>query len=102
MTGSPRPKATFHRSGNYAVRRIAGETIVVPIRAQAADLDSVYVLNEVGGAIWGQLEAHRSAEDIALAVADEFEVTEAVAGADVEQFLALLAGAGLVESRESG
>ena len=81
------------------MRLIAGETIVVPIRAQAADLDSVYVLNEVGGAIWELLETRCSAEDIAQAIASEFEVAEVAAGADVERFLGLLAGAGLVESR---
>jgi hypothetical protein len=98
--GSHRPRTTFHRSGKYAVRRIAGETIVVPIRAQVAELDSVYVLNEVGGTIWGLLETDRSAEDIVQVIAEEFNVTTAAAGADVEQFLAVLSGAGLVESRE--
>jgi len=94
-------RTIFHRSGNYAVRRIAGETIVVPIRAQAAELDSVYVLNDVGGTIWGLLETEKSAEDIVQVIADEFEVTPAVAGADVEQFLAVLSGAGLVDCREA-
>ena len=94
------PPGTFRRSGNYAVRRIAGETIVVPIRAQAAELDSVYVLNDVGGTIWGLLETERSAEEIARVVAAEFEVTPAAASADVGQFLAVLSGAGLVESRD--
>jgi hypothetical protein len=100
MMDTSRPLTTFQRSGNYAVRLIAGETIVVPIRAQAAELNSVYVLNDVGGTIWGLLETARSAEDIVRAIADEFDVTAAAAGADVEQFLAVLSGAGLVESRD--
>ena len=31
---------------------IAGETIVVPIRGQVGDLESIYNLNEVGSVIW--------------------------------------------------
>jgi MinD-like ATPase involved in chromosome partitioning or flagellar assembly len=100
MTGSIRPLSTFQRSGNYVVRRIAGETIVVPMRAQAADLDSVYVLNDVGGTIWELLETDRSAEEIVRVIAAEFDVTVAAAGADVERFLAMLSGAGLIERRE--
>jgi len=100
MKEALRPQSIFHRSGNYVVRVIAGETIVVPIRAKAADLDSIYVLNAVGGAIWGLLETDKSAAEIAKAIADEFEVTAAAAGSDIERFLGLLAGAGLVESRE--
>lgn len=100
MTDSPRPRPVFRRSGEYVARLIAGETIVVPIRAEAASLDSVYVFNEVGAAIWGLLEAGGGADEIARAVARDFDVTAEAAGVDVERFLGLLAGAGLVESRE--
>ena len=40
--------AAFRRVGNYATRRVGEETVVVPIRSSAADLDSVYTLNAVG------------------------------------------------------
>lgn len=87
----------FRRSGNFATRRIGGETIVVPIRAQAAELDSVYVLNEVGAAVWGWLESERTTDDLARHVAEDFETTPDAARQDVERFLGLLTGAGLVE-----
>jgi len=47
-----RSGASFRRRENYATRQVAEETVVVPIRARAADLDSVYTLNAVGAAIW--------------------------------------------------
>ena len=87
----------FRRIGNYATRQIAEETVVVPIRARAADLDSVYTLNEVGGAIWAELETARTADEIARRVAEEFEVPESVARADVERYLATLLEAGMIE-----
>jgi hypothetical protein len=87
----------FRRIGNYATRRVAEETVVVPIRARAADLDSVYALNEVGGAIWAELESARTADEIVRRVAGEFEVEGDVARADVEQFLATMLQAGIIE-----
>jgi hypothetical protein len=89
--------ATFRRLGCYATRRIAEETVVVPIRARAADLDSVYTLNAVGAAIWAQLAAARTADEIAGCVAEEFDVTADVARADVARFLERLLEAGMIE-----
>ena len=87
----------FRRVGNYATRRVAEETVVVPIRARAADLDSVYALNGVGGAIWAELETARTVDEITRRVAGEFEVEDDVARADVERFLASLLEAGMIE-----
>jgi Coenzyme PQQ synthesis protein D (PqqD) len=83
--------------GNYATRRVGDETVVVPIRSSAADLDSVYTLNAVGAAIWAQLEAARTGDEIAGRVAEEFEVDSDVAQADVARFLESLLAAGMIE-----
>ncbi|MGK2858393.1 MAG: PqqD family protein [Thermoanaerobaculia bacterium] len=82
-------------------RRIAGETIVVPIRARAAELDAVYVLNEVGAAIWNQLDEGRSPAEITATIAAEFDVSAETALRDVEQFLERLLEAGIVEGQVS-
>jgi hypothetical protein len=96
VTTTVGPQA-FRRSGNFATRRIGGETIVVPIRSQAAELDSVFVLNEVGAALWGWLEVERSADDLIRHVAEGFDTTPDTAREDVERFLGQLTEAGLVE-----
>jgi hypothetical protein len=93
------PGATFRKSGEHVTRTIAGETLVVPIRAAAADLDSIYVFNDTGAAIWTLLDTPRGLEDIARAVADEFEVTSEAARGDVVRFLQMLHEAGLVETQ---
>lgn len=71
----------------------------MPVRASTADLDSLYVFNETGAAIWGLLDGPRRVEEIVRALADEFEVAEVVARADAERFLETLSVAGLVESK---
>jgi hypothetical protein len=93
----PRSDPTFRRTGNYATRTLGGETVVVPIRARAADLDSVYTLNAVGAVVWAALEEPRTAGEIADRVAAEFEVGQDVARADVVHFLKTLLEEGMVE-----
>jgi len=44
------------RSKNFIFRQIVEEMVLVPIRQNVADLDSIFTLNELGAFIWGKLE----------------------------------------------
>jgi hypothetical protein len=90
---------TFYKVGEHVTRRIAGETLVVPIRASAAQLDSLYVLNGVGAAVWTLLDTPRPVTELAQAVTDEFDVAGEAALTDVLRFLERLQEAGLVEGQ---
>lgn len=98
MLPEPRPDGTYRRRGDYATRTLSGETVVVPIRSRAAELDSVYTLNPVGAAIWAELEEPRTAEALAGRVAGDFEVALDVARADVSRFLEALLEEGMIEA----
>ena len=37
---------------SFVTRQIAGETLIMPVAGRVADLESIYVLNEVGSRIW--------------------------------------------------
>lgn len=87
---------SFRKSENHVTRTIADETIIVPIRAEAADLDSIFVLNEVGAAIWTLLDTETGLDPIAATLSRQFEVEPAKARADAERFLAALRESGLV------
>jgi hypothetical protein len=102
MDQNPPPFSSSSCSGNYVTRRIAGETIVIPIRAEAAQLDSVYVFNEVGARIWGLLEAGQSEDAIVTTLAAEFEVDQERSRADLLGFVGVLREAGLVERGAGG
>jgi hypothetical protein len=97
MPQAPGPVRFARRSGDYVTRRIAGETIVVPIRAEAAQLDSVYVFNDVGARVWDLVENGRSADELTKTIVTEFEVTSERASRDVSAFLVLLSEAGLLD-----
>ncbi len=79
------------------MRTVGDETILVPIRSHVADLESVFVTNDVGRAIWEMLESPQTAEHIAAAVVERFDVSETQARDDAVEFLRQLIEARLVE-----
>ena len=84
---------------SFVTRRIAGETIIVPVTGDIADLNSVFTLNEVGSFIWELVDGRRSAQAIAEAVSAEFDVDLNRAGADVDELLMALEAKGLARAR---
>lgn len=83
---------------SIVTRRIAGETILVPLAAEIGDLDAVYTLNDVGTFIWDRIDDLQSARAIAEAVSAEFDVTPEQAVRDVDALLSALESKGLVVS----
>jgi hypothetical protein len=77
-------------------RRIAGETLLVPVRGHLADLMSIYAVNRVAEFIWDHLDGSASIEALAGAVTDAFDVPLATARADVEAFIGSLQATGLL------
>jgi CTP synthase (UTP-ammonia lyase) len=84
------------RNTSVVSRDVAGETIVVPISRGVGDLDSVYTFNAVGQSLWQLLEKERTAEELAIWVAANYEVEEAQAFEDIQSYLAELREIGLI------
>jgi len=87
---------------SYVARRIGDETLIVPVTGSVADLESIYVVNEVGARIWDLLGTPTTADRIAEVLAREFAVPPEGAGADVSDFLADLQSRGLIRRFEEG
>jgi hypothetical protein len=82
-------------AANLVTREIMGETLIVPIRAGAADLNALYVLNPTAASLWRQLDGSRTGDDLVDILVDSFEVDHETARRDVDEFLASLRAAGL-------
>jgi hypothetical protein len=76
---------------------VAGETLVVPVRAQVGDLGSIYKFNGTGTLIWKLLETPRTVLEITAAVAQEYQVELAQAEQDVTRLMNEMSSVGLVE-----
>lgn len=77
-------------------RRIAGETILVPVAGSVGDLDAVYTLNDVGSFIWDLIDGSRSAHAIAVEVSAAYDVAIEQAAPDVDELLGALEAKGLM------
>ena len=86
----------FARDTNCVTRCVAGETIIVPIRGQAANLESIFTLNEVGTTIWNLLDGRAPVEGIVERLCSEYDTNPEEAHRDTVEFLDALKGLGLV------
>ncbi len=87
----------FARTGEFALRIMAEEAMLVPVRSGEGEEDSIFTLNDVGAAIWQLVEPGRDAAEIGRLIAQEFDVSVDKATEDVAAFLELLVSKGLVE-----
>lgn len=87
----------FIRSQAVVSRRVAGETLIVPVRGKVGDLASIYSFNETGSFIWQSLESPRNLAELIQSVEQEYAVSPEQARRDVAQFLNDTLSVGLVE-----
>jgi hypothetical protein len=90
----------FVRSLSVVSRRVAGETLIVPVRGKVGDLASIYSFNEVGSLIWQSMESPKGFAELITIVEQEYSVAHDQAERDVKQFLQDMLSADLVEVRE--
>jgi len=75
------------RSKDVVQRSVAGESILVPIRGNVADMQRLYALDAVAECVWDCLDGERGLVDIAVVVAEKFDVDQETAEKDVGLFL---------------
>lgn len=92
----------FVKRTDLVTRRIAGETIIVPVRAHAAELDSIYNLDELGSLIWGLIDGRNRVDKIMEAVCGVYAVGPEEAARDLVEFLASLEVEDLIRSSTEG
>lgn len=82
---------------NLVTREIVGETIIVPITGELADLQRVYSLNATGAFVWQRLDGSASLEIIHQALITHFKVRKKDAWEDLVELIADLSRASLIE-----
>jgi hypothetical protein len=77
----------YKKSDSVVSRKIANEFILIPIRQNVADLESIYTLNEVGARIWELMDGKMTMREIKEKIVEEFEVTVHEAEKDIAEYL---------------
>ena len=89
-------KEIYSHHDSIVSRRIEEEVILVPIRQNVADLESIYTLSEVGAYIWEQVDGRRTTAEILPLIVEGFEVTEEEAQKDLKEFIEQLSSIGAI------
>ncbi len=88
--------SSYARDPDFVFRRIADEVILLPIKKNLGDLESIFTLNEVAARAWELLDGRRTLGEIRDVIVAEFEVALETAELDLGEFLGRLEEIGAV------
>jgi hypothetical protein len=91
----------YTRDSELVTLNVAGETIIVPIKSNAGDLNSIFTLNEVGTLIWELMDGENSISRIVEVISNTYEVKPEEAEKDTLQFINSLEQAGMIRTIEN-
>lgn len=74
-------------NGEFVLREVVGETILVPVGETALKFNGMITMNEIGGLIWKAIQEDKAEEEILDQIMDEYEVSREEAKKDMEEFL---------------
>ena len=77
----------YKKSDSIVSRKIADEFILVPIRQNVGDLESIYTLNETAARIWELIDGKIKVREIKETLIEEFEVTPEEVEKDIVEHL---------------
>lgn len=81
----------------FILKSIADTNIVVPVGSNSVTFNAIISLNESGAFLWKQLETEKSEDELLAAMLDEYDVDEATAKADINEFLNSMRQANLLK-----
>jgi hypothetical protein len=86
----------YQKNPNIVFRKIANEVILVPIRHNVGDLESIYTLNEVAARIWELIDGKRNMGQIRDRILQEFEATSQRIERDLSKYIGELEDIGAI------
>ena len=82
---------------NFVLRQVAGSYVAVAVGAASVDFNGMLTLNESGALLWHALEHGADRAALVAALTSEYEVDEAQAARDTDEFLKRLLEASCLE-----
>lgn len=73
---------------NFATKQVGNDLVLVPMKDNVAEMNTMFTLNEVASFIWDNLTEDSSNETLLAAILSEFDIDEVTAVADLNEFLA--------------
>lgn len=85
------------RKADFIMQNVGGENLLVPLGAQVMNLNGLITLNDTAAYAWELLTEERSLEELAVALAERFDVSAEIAHVDLQTFLNEITRLGLLE-----
>lgn len=86
----------YKKSDSIVSRKIADEFLLVPIKQNVGDLESIYTLNEVATRVWELIDGKKKIREIKDKIVEEFEVTPQEAEKDLTNLFKQLLAVGAI------
>jgi hypothetical protein len=86
----------YSHQGEFVLRNVGTEAVLVPIRNRVGDLDSVYVMSPVAVRVWSLIDGVSDVDAIVTRISDEYDVEPLEAVRDVNELLESLEEAALI------
>jgi len=87
----------YKKSDSIVSRKIADEFILVPIKQNVGDLESISTLNEVAARIWELIDGKKKVSEIKDVILDEYEVTPRKLETDIIKYIKELENIGAIQ-----
>ena len=84
----------------YVIRKIAGQTMAIPVGSRVKDLHGMIALNETGAFLWERLCKEQTIESLVQALVENYEVTKEQAEISVNNYIHMLVRENLLEQEE--
>ncbi len=81
----------------FVLRKVGGESVVVPVGEMSKKFHGMINLNETGDFLWNFFTQEHSQEEAVAALLKEYDVEQAIAEADVAKFVEILQQNGFAE-----
>ena len=81
----------------FVLRKVGGESVVVPVGAMSKEFHGMINLNETGALLWKFYTEEHTVEDGVAALLAEYDVEEEIARRDVENFCKVIIENGFAE-----
>ncbi|MCX8128628.1 MAG: PqqD family protein [Clostridia bacterium] len=81
----------------FMLREVAGSWIVVPLGKRVVEFNGLMTLSESGASLWRKLEEGADEDELVDLVLKEYDIDEATARADVQEFISNMLERGLCE-----
>lgn len=81
----------------FVVRKVGGESVVVPVGEMSKQFHGMINLNETGAFLWEFYTVEHTIEEGVNALLGEYDVEKEVAQADVETFVKTIKSKGFAE-----